>query len=85
MRAQREALKPPTELYLMVTVCDGAQRYPSRVKIPIDASWAQVMTAWHAQGSSDNPDLSEYPGVAAMYVFKSESGDPATSMDGVSR
>lgn len=39
----------------------------------------------HARAGTDNIDLKRYPGVAAAYVFKNESGDPVASMDGLAR
>jgi hypothetical protein len=85
MRVLQEAGKPPTEFDLMGTVFDNTQRYSSRVRVPVNASWDQVMSMWRVQAYTDNPDLTGYPGVAAPYVFKNDAGDSVVSMDGISR
>jgi uncharacterized protein YhfF len=70
MRARQESEEPPTELGMMATVCDGAKPYSSRVKVPADATWDQVMSTWRSKAGTDDIDLDRYPGVAAPYVFK---------------
>jgi hypothetical protein len=55
------------------------------VKVPADATWDQVILAWLSQVDAEGIDLKRYPGAAAAYVFKSESGDPVVSMDGINR
>jgi hypothetical protein len=69
----------------MVTVCDDHRKHSEPVKVPIEASWDQMMTAWRVQAREKGIDFERYPGFATAYVFETDSGDPVTSMDGLSR
>jgi hypothetical protein len=75
----------PTEIDLLITVCDGALRYPYPVKVPVDATWDQVMQTWRVQACNADPNLARYPGVATAYIMKSETGSPVSSMDNMSK
>jgi hypothetical protein len=43
------------------------------------------MEAWRIEAQLKDSESERYPPVAASYVFKSETGDPVTSMDGTTR
>jgi hypothetical protein len=81
----QEGAKPPAEIDLMVTVCGGNHRNSEPVRAPNQATWDQVLTAWRIQAIAKNPDAERYPAIDAAYVLKTETGDPITSMDGISR
>jgi hypothetical protein len=51
-------------------------RLSAPVKVPADSSLDRVMMMWHSQVRLEE---------AVLYVFKSESEDPVTSMDGIKR
>jgi hypothetical protein len=83
--AMIKAATPPTKIDFLVTVCDCPRKYAQPVRVPTDASWDQVMMIGRAQVCAADPEMARFPGVANAYVMKTESGDPVTSMDGLTK
>jgi hypothetical protein len=75
----------PTELELLVTVCDRSSRYPLPVRVPTDATWDQLMLTWRAKVCAKDPEMTRFPGVGTAYHLKTETGDPVASMDNLSK
>jgi hypothetical protein len=84
IRLQEQA-KPPAEIELMVTICNGNHRFSEPVGVPSEAPWDQVLTSWQIQAIAKESSMGRYPGIAGAYILKTEKGDVITSMDGVSR
>jgi hypothetical protein len=85
MRAQQESEQPLNDIEIMVTVCDGAQRFSAPTHVKADATWDQGMEALRFQARAEFSGIEKYPPLAAAYTFKDESAQVMTSMDGVTR
>jgi hypothetical protein len=83
IRARQEAEQPPTEIEIMVTICDGDQRCPSLARVKADASWEQLMNTWRSQARKDHVDVRKFPQPAVAYSFRDDAGNDVSSTDGI--